>query len=398
MDLLSWARSAVAKYPRAADASVTVLVMIVVAAGLTIDGAPNDRQIDQFALLLVFVASAATFFRRTRPIPALAAATTLGFAYWVLDYPNGGAAFAIVVLLYSAAAHIDDRRSSSRVLIVFTVTLLTVLGLGYWWDGEDEVTIGLIVFNLIGFQLAWLVGDSVRHRRKRFEELEHQVKESKQQNREQTARALEAERARIARELHDTVAHSMSVVIVQAEGAQRLLKTNPDASEQALRVITDVARKNLADIRGTVAALRSHGEAHEDLAPTPTLSDVDQLIEQCRRSGLDVTMSVEGGKRELPTMVELSGYRILQESLTNTMKHGGPTAAADITIAYEPNALHIRVRDDGRGAASEPTPETAGHGIIGMRERVELFGGELAAGPLPGGGFGIDARIPAGPA
>ena len=134
MDLLSWARSAVTKYPRAADASITLLVVIVVTAGLTIDGAPNDRQIDLLALLLVFVASAATIFRRTHPITALAIATVLGFTYWVLDYPNGGAAFAIVVLLYSAAAHIGDRRTSSRVLIIFTVTLLTVLALGYWWD------------------------------------------------------------------------------------------------------------------------------------------------------------------------------------------------------------------------------------------------------------------------
>ena len=197
------------------------------------------------------------------------------------------------------------------------------------------------------------------------------------------------ERSRIARELHDIVAHSMSVIVVQAEAAKRLIGRNDDAVRDALATIETTGRTNLNDIRGIVGLLRADG----DRSPAPELSRLDALVAQCTEAGLDVSLEVKGDRRQLPAMIELSGYRIVQESLTNAIKHAGPDASAAITLDYGSDALSIEVVDDGRGAAADRAP-TPGHGLLGMRERVEAFGGILRTGPRVGGGFSVEATLP----
>jgi signal transduction histidine kinase len=212
--------------------------------------------------------------------------------------------------------------------------------------------------------------------------------------REQELRANEAvaeERARIARELHDLVAHNVSVMVVQA-GAERLALGDEQASTRAtLASIEQAGRQALAEARRLLGMLRRNG-AEEGLEPQPSIDHIDLLVEQIERAGLPVSLAVEGTRAPLPAGVDLCAYRIVQEGLTNALKHAGP-AHAEVLLRYEPRALDVEVRDDGRGAAAA-NGEGSGHGLIGMRERVALYGGALQTGPREGGGFEIRAHLP----
>lgn len=382
-----------AEFPLASDIAVALAITVAQIAGLGFGGAADDRQIDALAVALVVIPGLLTVFRRTRPIPALALATVLAMTYWIADYTGAGAFVAIMVLLYSAAVYASDRRQSTRVLFVFTITLLAVLIAGYLSPSEDEVSIGVIVFNLVLFQLGWLAGDAVRNRRAHMSRLQESVEVARLEQLAHAERAVDAERSRIARELHDVVAHAMSVIVVQAEGARRLVGKDDEKVKAALAAIEHTGRTNLNDIRGIVGLLRTDGTEY---APAPELSMIDQLVEQCSEAGLMVSLDVNGTPRALPPMIELSGYRIVQESLTNAMKHAGPAARATVTIGYGSEILDIAVVDDGRGAAAQGTV-TPGHGLVGIRERVEAFGGRISTGPRVGGGFAVEAQIPIEP-
>ncbi len=375
---------------RVADAIVTALVLAFSLFGLFgLQGTPDDRSIDLLAAGLVVIPCLAVFYRRTKPIHALVVGSVSGFSYWILDYPAAGASFALLVLLYAVGRYAENRVQSTRTLITFTVFLLLVLVAGYFYEGEEEVTIGVIVLNLILFQLAWMAGDSVRNRVDSMAELARRIEATELEQVARTDSAIAGERNRIARELHDIMAHSLSVIVVQAEGAIRNVGSNDATVIDALDTIQDTARANLKDLRGVVGMLRDDGQGR---APAPELSMVDSLISQCGESGLAVSLSVNGHRRPLPPMVELSGYRIVQESLTNAMKHAGPGAKATVMLDYQADALAISVDDNGRGAGSDKTEP--GHGLIGMRERVEAFGGNLQAGPKLGGGFSVNAKLP----
>lgn len=383
-------RAYFAQHPRHADAVVTIFVLLLHLTGLGLTGGLDDREIDALAVALVVIPALLTFFRRTRPVPALAVATVLGMLYWILDYDGAGAFIAIAALLYSTAVYVGERRRSTQVLIVFTTVLLAVLITGYFAPSEEEVSLGVVVFNLVLFQLTWLAGDAVRNRRAQLDRLHLQMEQAEQERQRATERAVEDERNRIARELHDIVAHAMSVIVVQAEGAHRLVGKDDDRVRAALVAIEQTGRSNLNDIRGIVGLLRTNGTEY---APAPDLSKLDGLIGQCSEAGLEVSLDVKGDRRPLPPMIELSGYRIVQESLTNTMKHGGPAATAIVSIDYLDDSLDIAVTDNGRGAAAEQ-PQTPGHGLLGIRERVEAFGGQIHSGPRVGGGFTVHASIP----
>jgi signal transduction histidine kinase len=382
--------SFVREHPRAADLAAALVVLALHIVGFEFAGNPDDRPLDLFGVAIVVIPALLTFFRRTQPILALVVATILAMTYWVLDYSGAGAGFAMLVLLYSAAVYASERRRSTRVLIVFTITMLVVLIAGYLSPGEEEVSIGTIVFNLVLFQLAWLAGDAIRNRRAQVRRLETSIRDAEVAREQQMTWAVEQERNRIARELHDVVAHAMSVIVVQAEGAKRLVGKNDEAVSTALKAIEHTGRSNLNDIRGIVGLLRTDGTEY---APAPELTMVGELVQQCIDAGQRVSMSIEGTPRPLPPMIELSGYRVVQESLTNAMKHAGPHATATVTIAYEDESVDISVLDDGRGAAAD-SPWTPGYGLLGMRERVEAFGGHLSAGPNVGGGYAVRAHLP----
>ena len=221
--------------------------------------------------------------------------------------------------------------------------------------------------------------------------------EAERSRHQEAERAVTEERARIARELHDLVAHSMGVIVIQAQGAQRTLDTSPDQARQALRAIETSGRDGLAEMRRLVGLL-TDGGAGASTVPQPTLHQVPDLVARLQATGMPVELRVEGAVRALPSGLELTGYRIVQEATTNALKHAG-RAPVDVRLRYEPDWIDITVTDQGPTDSVQPVdgPDSGRRGLTGMRERVLLYGGTLETGPATGGGgFSVHARIPLG--
>jgi signal transduction histidine kinase len=239
--------------------------------------------------------------------------------------------------------------------------------------------------------VAWVLGDSMRYRRAYLRELEDRAARLERERGTQAQIAAAAERARIARELHDVIAHNVSVMVVQADGASYALHTEPERADQALAAISQTGRQALAEMRRLLGVLRA-GDEQANLAPVPRLNQLRELLDQARDAGMSVSLSLDGAPRPLSEGAELAAYRVVQESLTNTRKHGGLAAAAAVGLSYQRDGLLVRVTDDGLGAAA--ADDGTGHGLTGMRERVELYGGTVQTGPLPSGGYQVTARLP----
>jgi signal transduction histidine kinase len=262
--------------------------------------------------------------------------------------------------------------------------LLVGLTLGGTQDPDDPW--GSAITAVIVTLLILAVGGVVRRYREGTDAMQ-----TERDRAEAHAREIAAlERARIARELHDVVAHGMSVVVLQAVGGRRMLDSDPRQARDAFDTIERVAGQCLGEMRRLLGILRAHDE-HVPLAPQPRLGELPALVDQVRASGADVTLTTTGEPRELAPAIELSAYRIVQEAVTNAVKHA-PGSAVRLTLGYEPDAFTIHVEDDGTGTrARDGSP---GHGLIGMRERAELFGGSLVVSTPPGGGFTVDATLP----
>lgn len=229
----------------------------------------------------------------------------------------------------------------------------------------------------------------MRYRRGRERTLERLTLDLEQEREEKARAAVAEERARIARELHDVVAHAISVIVLQARGGRRSLATDPADARAALDTIEEVGTQALAEMRRLLGMLR-RDDAEIARAPQPSLRYLDTLAAQMREAGLPVDLAVEGEPIELPPGVDLSAYRIVQEALTNALKHAGP-ATARVVVRYGRDDLELEIADSGPGAAAS---NGEGHGLVGMRERVSLYGGRLEAGPRDGGGFAVSARLP----
>ncbi|MDT9697274.1 sensor histidine kinase [Streptomyces sp. P17] len=349
------------------------------------------------ALLLSLVIA----LRRRMPEKMLVLASALGVAQLVLDVETMPANFAMLVITYTVAA--TGARWASRLALGVGLCAAPLAQLR-WPANESSAlgTVAIVIFTSVPFALAWVLGDSIRTRRAYFAQLEERASRLEKEREAQAKVAVAAERARIARELHDVVAHNVSVMVVQADGAAYVLDAAPDQAKKALETISSTGRQALAEMRRLLGVLRTgeHQEGGEYL-PQPDVEQIDELIQQCRTSGLPVDFKVEGTPRPLPSGVELTAYRIVQEALTNTRKHGGPNAGASVRLVYFDDGLGLLVEDDGKGAPHELYEEGGvdgqGHGLIGMRERVGMVGGTLDAGPRPGGGFRISALLPLKP-
>lgn len=237
------------------------------------------------------------------------------------------------------------------------------------------------------FAAAWLLGDNLRTRRAYLREVEERAARLEREREANARRAAAEEQARIARELHDIIAHNVSVMTVQAAAAGDAFETQPGRVREALASIESTGREALTELRRLLGSVRP-GDASSSFAPQPGLARLDDLIEQVRTTGLSVELTVQGDPRDLPPSVDLSAYRIVQEALTNTIKHA-QASKANVVVRYGSEVLELEVADDGRGAVDGAK---RGHGIIGMRERAALFGGELEASPT--GGFSVHSRIP----
>ena len=328
--------------------------------------------------------------RRRFPFAAPAAMLVAGAAlsFWdarLITFTFAGflAALAAAFLL----GMVEDRRQAVVGLLVATVALLVIVG------NDPERETGDIYFTPLLFFAVWLCGFGLSHRLGRAREAEERAARMERARLEEARAAVAEERARIARELHDVVGHAVSVMTVQASGVRRLLNPEQDREREALMIVEQTGREALAEMRRLVGVLRRPEEAPA-LAPQPSLQYLDRLVEQAREAGLPVDVRIEGEAKELPAGVDLTAYRLVQEALTNAIKHAQATSA-QVFVRYEDGAVELQVVDDGRGA-SDGSSESGGHGLVGMRERVTVYGGELEAGPRPEGGFALKARLPTG--
>jgi signal transduction histidine kinase len=270
------------------------------------------------------------------------------------------------------------------------LSLAVVLGGGaiVVYNSPDHATAGLIFTPLL-FGLGWLAGFAVRERAEQAEAAEVRATQAERERDGAARVAVAEERARIARELHDIVAHAVSVMVLQVGAVRHRLPDTLEEDRDALRGVEQAGRTALAEMRRLLGAMRQDGEGLE-LAPQPGLDGLDALLDEVGRAGLPVRLHVDGEPLPLPRALDLSAYRIVQEGLTNALKHAH-ASHADVTVRYEPYELRIEVRDDGEGSS---TSDSLGHGLVGIRERVKIYGGEMSAGTATGGGFILSTRLP----
>jgi signal transduction histidine kinase len=342
-------------------------------------------------LALVVAITVPVAFRRRYPVQAFAISGCALAVDLLSGGGPGGSLLATLVLLYTLAAYCPRRVSVPGLLVsVAGAWAVVVVRVGSSVGGLNLVLLALVVSSGTAL-VAWVLGDSMRYRRAYLKSLEDRAARLERERGTQAQIAAAAERARIARELHDVIAHNVSVMVVQADGAGYALRTEPERASQALAAIAQTGRQALAEMRRLLGVLRS-GDDQAGLTPVPGLEQIRELLDQAREAGMSVSLTLYGAPRPLSEGAELAAYRVVQESLTNTRKHGGLAAAARVTLSYEPDRLLLRMTDDGLGAAA--APDGSGHGLTGMRERIEMYGGTVQAGPLPDGGYQVTARLP----
>ena len=326
-------------------------------------------------------------FARQWPLPAalvVLAAVTLD---QVLGGTGGYQWFVVVLIVYALGAHAGPLAGPVGASVV--AVLLLAVDIPRLRDGApvDEVLPGWAVLAGVYGLGRWL-----RHRRSELDRLADRTAQLERDQEAAAREAVELERARIALELHDLVAHSMAVIVLQAQAGRRVVRTDASTADQALAAIESTGRSAMAELRRLLDVLHLEGEP-DDLDPRPGLAQLQVLADRVGRAGMPVTIAVEGRERPLPAGVELSAYRIVQEALTNALRHAG-RATASVGVTYAADSIELRICDDGAGTPDGPG--SGGHGLAGMRERVRLFGGTLEAGPGPTGGFRVRAVLPTG--
>ena len=330
-------------------------------------------------------------WRARRPLTAFAIVLFANGACIYAAVPNG-AAFqpfvALTLTAYSVGSRAEGRRALwvPPVLVVASVPVFVAARL----HGQDS---GNIIPSLVWLVAAWAVGRVVRSWRHKNAALEAANRELEEQRELQAQAAVAVERGRIARELHDVVAHNVSMIVVQAGAAARVLHGEQPDVRNALEVIAASGRETVDEMRTLLGVLRSD-DGPAALKPQPGLADLEQLVSGVREAGLPVTLRIEGAPRPLPPTLDLSAFRIVQEALTNTLKHAGP-ARAEVTVRYEDGLVTLEIADTGHGPDGGPiTGRGTGHGLVGMRERAAMLGGELEAARADRGGFTVRARLP----
>jgi signal transduction histidine kinase len=353
----------------------------------------DERDPNALAALLFAVSIVPILWRRTHPLPVLFVVGAAALTYEAFDFPESSLnAISALIAIYASAAYSENRRHAYMGAGFAAVLIGLILVAN--WDPETAQVADLIA-NYVIFGTAWVAGDNIRQRRERVRALEERAVLAEQSRDEEAARAVSAERTRIARELHDVVAHSVSVMVVQAGAARRVLQQaepDPDRAIQALDAVENTGRESLTELRRLLGVLRKEDDRSFGRVPQPTISAVDALVTQTREAGLDVALVIEGNPTPLAPGVDLTAYRIVQEALTNALKHAGPGVHADVHVCYGDAELEILVSDNGRG--SHVARPAGGHGLVGMQERVNLFGGQLVTGNRSGGGFQVRATLP----
>jgi signal transduction histidine kinase len=332
-------------------------------------------------------------WRRRAPVPAAAAMVAVGLVEAIVVPDFLAANVAVLIMVYALAAYAPRWAAQAGLGAGLVGALLAAAT--YWGYGIASSVAPTALAIGVSVIAAWALGNLRRARLQQLAALQERAQLLELERDQEMRLAASTERARIARELHDVVAHSLSVVIAQADGGRYAGKTDPAAATEALEAIAATGRQALTDMRSLLGVLRDGGG--EEYAPQPDVAAIPALVEDVRTSGLDVDLIVEGAPQPMPAGPQLAAYRIVQESLTNVLKHAGPASRAWVRLQWRPDALELSVLDDGRGASSAMVASDGnGQGVRGMRERAQLHGGRLEAAPRHGGGFGVHAALPYG--
>ena len=378
--------------PLEAVLGVLEAVLGVVSLWLTPDAAVGHRELDPLGAGLAALAGVAVATRGRWPVAALVLASAAAFIPLHLGYPQSVASYAPLLVLYTVAARRPPRVSASAAICVYLL-VGSLLVAGAVEPTNVEPTVADWVNNTFMITAVWAVGWSVRSHR-----AENAGREERNralfEAREARARAVEVdERARIAREMHDLVTHGITALTVQTTAARRLLRSDPDTADLLLVEAERAGHEAIAEMRRILGVLRPADDV-ADLRPQPGLADLDTLVDEARAGGLDVELVNHGTPVEVDGGVALTAYRVVQEALTNVRRHAG-RAGARVVLDWGDADLSLRITDDGRGALTwlaDAPP--GGHGLASLRERVHAYGGALAAGPGPGGGFTVTASLP----
>ena len=374
------------------DAAIAAAVAIAIWIAIAASQESSAKDPDAVAYLLGVAIAAPLLVRRRWPVAVLFVSVVLVMAYHVLEYPAIGLAVPLAVSLYTVA---EAGRVWTAVIVIAGLELFAVV-----WRavGEDESLVSAIgtqtLFEASLAAAVLLLAEALRSRRAWMAEVEGRLRRAEADREWEAERRVEQERRRIAREMHDVLAHTVAVIGVQAGVAAEALGDSPEEARAALRTIREKSREAMAEIRATVGMLR---EPREDAptSPAPGLAQLEELVGVAAGSDVQVEVSVSGAARPLPAVVDLTAYRIVQEALTNVLRHAGATLA-QVGIRYERDALVVEVDDDGVGMRNGVRGAQHGLGLTGMRERATAIGGRLEAGPAPGGdgGFRVRAWLP----
>lgn len=381
----------------AQDAVLAVLIAVMQVQGtvarVASEGAERPlSSLGNLGYALLIVCGLVVAVRRVWPVPVFATTMVASLVYFTLDFPDGPGWIGLFVALYSLTAYGDGRRS--LWIAGVGITALAVGWLIAAADIEPRAAIGWVFFRIGASVMSAALGESVRSRRVIAADAQERA-ERAERTREEEARArVDAERLRIAREVHDTVAHAIAIINVQSGVTAHVLDKRPDVAREALRTIERTSSRALGEMRAILGVLRDDDDGR---VPYPGLDQVGDLAAKARDAGLDITLEQTSPAAPVPSAVGSAAYRILQESITNVIRHVGPTR---VKVALNPglDVLELRVTDEGGGEGTAGTgSREPGRGILGMRERCRLLGGELDAEPIPGGGFAVTARLPLAP-
>ena len=373
---------------RVLDTAVAALIFAFMALELASKALESgERASGPIAYALAAAVALPIAVHRRYPMAALGTATVAAILYSVgrfTSFPG----YALFALVFGISLHAGRRRAAAA----FGAALLA-LGVALSLQPATVVTTSTWVSTILATAVAWLSGENIRSRRLRWSALEERTRRLETEREDRARQAVSDERLRIARELHDVVAHSMSVIAVQAGVANHVIDSRPEMARQALATVETNTRSALVEMRRLLGVLRQGDEPSASLVPAPGLVEVPGLVQQFAEAGLMVDVRVDGVPDQVPDGVDLSAFRIVQEGLTNVLRHGGPKA--EVTVGYQSGTVRIEICDDGRApGGSAMVGKEPGHGLLGMRERVAVFGGTLVAGPRPGGGFRLAATLP----
>lgn len=386
-------KHAVAEHPAVVDAAWTTLFLVV--AFVSTSGSPTNRDVveptsEAVGTLLLLGTAVPYFVRRKAPFVVFVLASSAVLVLSGLGYFEGATPVIALFGAYTVGA-----RCTLRWVVggyVFVVVGLVTLYL----SDPPGFDFGGLVANVGTFAAAFLLGWAQQSRAARLEAFQQRTEAVAREQAEEARRALADERLRIAQELHDVVAHSMGVIAVQAGAGMHVIDTDPAEAKRSLEAISSTSRSTLTEIRRLLGVLRDDEGTATARKPAPGFADLSALAADLTDAGVPTQLRLDGPGDDVPKGVELTTYRIVQEALTNVLKHGGPGATARAVVALVPGAVEIDVTDDGRGIDLAADPD-AGHGLMGMRERVAVYGGTLDAGPHASGGFRVHARLPFDP-